>query len=86
MVSLTAAPVFSYDKTRHRDFPGGPVVKTWHSQSRGSRFESRSGNETLHATIKDPTCCNHDSMQPNRNKTKPNPDVDAPDSLSLPDK
>ena len=27
-----------------RDFPGGPVAKTPHSQSRGPRFDPSSGN------------------------------------------
>ena len=31
-------------KTKNRDFPGGPVVKTPHSQCRGHRFNPRLGN------------------------------------------
>lgn len=35
-----------------RDFLEGPVVKTPHSQYRGPRFNSWSGNKILHATTK----------------------------------
>ena len=46
-----------------RDFPGGPVAKTLHSQCRGPGFNPWSGNWILHtatkqshATAEDPTC------------------------------
>ena len=35
-----------------RDFPGGPVAKTLHSQCRGPRFDPWSGNNIPHATSK----------------------------------
>ena len=53
--------------THSRDFPGGPVAKTPHSQCREPGFEPWSGNliahaatKSLHATTKDPTCHNKD--------------------------
>ena len=35
-----------------RDFPGGPVAKTLHSQYRGPRFNPQSGNQEPHAISK----------------------------------
>ena len=34
------------------DFPGGPVVKTLHSQRKGPEFNPWSGNQIPHATAK----------------------------------
>ena len=48
-----------------RDFPGGPVAKTPHSQCRGRGFDPWSGNWIPHATAKDPTCCNEDPVYHN---------------------
>ena len=39
-------------KEKSQDFPGGPVVKTPHSQCRGPRFNSWSGNYVLNASTK----------------------------------
>ena len=53
--------------THSRDFPGGPVAKTPHSQCREPGFDPWLGNliphaatESLHAATKDPTCRNKD--------------------------
>ena len=35
-----------------RNFPGGPVAKTLHSQCKGPAFDSWSGNKIPHATTK----------------------------------
>ena len=43
-----------------RDFPGGPVAKTPHSQCRGPRFNPLSENLIPHAATKDPACHNKD--------------------------
>ena len=47
------------------DFPGGPVAKAPSSQCKGPEFTPWSGNwiphvtmRSLHATTKDPPCCN----------------------------
>ena len=39
-------------KSKCRDFPGGPVAKTLHPQSRGPRFDPWSENWIPHATSK----------------------------------
>ena len=56
-----------YQKLPYRDFPGGPVAKTLHSQCRGPRFDPWSGNwiphaktKSSHATAKEPTHHNKD--------------------------
>ena len=36
--------------TKRGNFPGGPVAKTLHSQSRGPRFDPWSGDQIPHAT------------------------------------
>ena len=43
---------FNTSKRNYRDFPGGPVVKTPHSQCREPRFDPRSGNQILQAATK----------------------------------
>ena len=35
---------FTHQETRVQDFPGGPLVKTPHSQCRGHGFDPRLGN------------------------------------------
>ena len=48
-------------KMREGNFPGGPVAKILHSQSRGPGFSSWSGNQipqASHPATKDPACCN----------------------------
>ena len=39
-------------KKKNRDFPDGPVAKTPHSQGRGPRCDSHSGNSIPHAVTK----------------------------------
>ena len=43
-----------------RDFLGGPVAKTLHSQCRGPGFNLHSGNQISNSTTKDPECHNED--------------------------
>ena len=45
-----------FPKKTHRDFPGGPVVKTLCFQCRGPGFDPWSGNWILHAATKNPAC------------------------------
>ena len=42
------------NKKHQGDFPGGPVVKTLHSQCRGPGFNPWSGNQIPHAATKIP--------------------------------
>ena len=42
-------------KWLQRDFPGGPVAETPHSQCRGPGFDPWLGNEIPHAARRDPT-------------------------------
>ena len=53
-----------------RDFPGGPVGKTLHSQCRGpgsipgqgTRSRTCAATKSAHAATKDPTCLNEDPV------------------------
>ena len=46
----------------HLLYPGGPVAKTLHCQTRGPRFHPWPGNEIPHITTNDPPCCKLDSV------------------------
>ena len=52
------------NENNSRDFPAGSVTKTPHSQCRGPRFDSWSGNLILHAAAKRSICCNKDGRSP----------------------
>ena len=41
---LVSAHMHGYQEMPLKDFPGGPVVKTLHSQPRGPGFNACSGN------------------------------------------
>ena len=41
-----------------RDFPGGPVAKTPHSQCRGPSFDPGQGTRSYMPQLKDSVCCN----------------------------
>ena len=58
-----------YFKIVMRDFPGGPVAKTLHSQCMGPGFNIWSGNQiphaatkSSHAAAKDPACRSEDPV------------------------
>ena len=54
--------------SRSRDFPGGPVAKTPHSQCRGAGLIPGQGTRPHmpQLKIKDFMCCNQDPTQPNK--------------------
>ena len=53
-----------------KDFPGGPLAETQHSQCRGPGFSPSSGKQILHAAAKDPVCYNSDLAQPDKQINK----------------
>ena len=54
-------------KIEEGDFPCGAVVKTLHSQCRQpSSIPGQGTRSHMHATTKEPTCCNQDPVQPNK--------------------
>ena len=57
-VGLTTMAVCFIQVHKPREFPGGPVAKTPHSQCRGPGINPWLGKYMPHAATKDPACCN----------------------------